>query len=67
MMTLFDKTGAPKIVPRCDYPVTGLRCVSRIYTDQAVFHLTDGHIVVTETFGTTLAHLRTLLDVPLTS
>src|SRR5262245_56069195 len=66
MMTLYDKTGAPKLVRECDYPITGLRCVSRIYTDQAVFHLTGGHVVVTETFGTTLADLRTRLDVPLT-
>ena len=67
MMTLFDKTGAPKLVPECTYPVTGLRCVSRVYTDRAVFHLTREAVVVTETFGTTLAQLRSLLAVPLGS
>jgi 3-oxoadipate CoA-transferase beta subunit len=67
MMTLFDKTGAPKLVRECDYPVTGLRCVSRIYTDHAIFHLTGGRVVVTETFGTTLSELRDRLDVPLTA
>ncbi|GAB3462732.1 3-oxoacid CoA-transferase subunit B [Actinophytocola sediminis] len=66
MMTLFDKTGAPKLVPECGYPITGRRCVSRVYTEQAVFHLTGGQIVVTETFGTTLPDLRARLDVPLT-
>jgi 3-oxoadipate CoA-transferase beta subunit len=65
MMTLFDKEGAPKLVRECTYPITGLQCVSRVYTDQAVFHLTDGEVVVTETFGTTLAELRDRLDVPL--
>jgi 3-oxoadipate CoA-transferase, beta subunit len=65
MMTLFDKHGAPKLVQRCAYPVTGLRCVSRVYTDRAVFHLTDDGVVVTETFGTTLADLRARLEVPL--
>jgi 3-oxoadipate CoA-transferase, beta subunit len=67
MMTLFDKTGAPKLVRECDYPVTGLRCVSRIYTDQAIFHLTGGRVVVTETFGTTVTELRDRLDLPLTT
>lgn len=65
MMTLFDKTGAPKLVPECDYPITGLRCVNRVYTDQAVFHLTAGDVLVAETFGTTLTTLSTRLDVPL--
>lgn len=65
MMTLFDKTGAPKLVRECGYPITGLRCVSRIYTDQVVFHLTGGRVLVTETYGTTLDELRTRLDVPL--
>jgi 3-oxoadipate CoA-transferase beta subunit len=67
MMTLFDKTGAPKLVRECDYPITGLRCVSRIYTDHAIFHLTGGRVVVTETFGTTLSELRDRLDVTLTA
>jgi 3-oxoadipate CoA-transferase beta subunit len=67
MMTLFDKAGAPKLVRECDYPITGLRCVSRIYTDRAVFHLTGGEVLVTETFGTTVDELRTRLDVPLTA
>jgi 3-oxoadipate CoA-transferase beta subunit len=67
MMTLFDRAGAPKLVPECTYPITGLRCVRRIYTDHAVFHLTGGRVVVTRTFGTTVADLRTRLDVPLTT
>ncbi|MCT2582055.1 3-oxoacid CoA-transferase subunit B [Actinophytocola gossypii] len=65
MMSLFDRNGTPKLVPECAYPVTGLRCVSRVYTDRAVFHLTGDGVRVTETFGTTLAELRARLDVPL--
>jgi 3-oxoadipate CoA-transferase beta subunit len=63
MMTLFDKAGRPKLVPRCTYPLTGLRCVSRVYTDVATFQLSPERVTVTETFGTTLAELATRLDV----
>ena len=57
MMTLFTKDGTAKIVPECTYPLTGLRCVSRVYTDYATFEMDltgDGHVRVLETFGVTL-------------
>src|SRR5919112_5226104 len=41
MMTLFAKDGRAKLVPECSYPLTGLACVSRVYTDLAVFDITD--------------------------
>lgn len=65
MMTLFTKTGAPKLVPECTYPLTGLRCVDRVYTDQAVFDITPRGLRVAQTFGTTLDELAGRLDVPL--
>ncbi len=37
MMDLLTKQGASKIVERCTYPVTGLACVKRIYSDLATF------------------------------
>jgi 3-oxoadipate CoA-transferase, beta subunit len=40
MMDLFTKEGASKLVERCSYPLTGVGCVSRIYTDHGVFDVT---------------------------
>src|ERR1700744_1515024 len=37
IMELLTKQGASKLVEACTYPVTGLACVSRVYTDLAVF------------------------------
>ncbi|MEU5099135.1 3-oxoacid CoA-transferase subunit B [Streptomyces sp. NPDC020996] len=65
MMTLFTKTGAPKLVPRCTYPLTGLGCVDRVYTDLAVFDITPEGVAVRETFGATLDELAGRLDLPL--
>ncbi|TQL69418.1 3-oxoadipate CoA-transferase beta subunit [Nocardioides albertanoniae] len=65
MMTLFDREGRPKLVPTCTFPVTGLSCVSRVYTDEAIFDLTSGEVVVVETFGSTVAELRARLEVTL--
>jgi 3-oxoadipate CoA-transferase beta subunit len=58
MMTLFTKDGTPKLVPQCTYPLTGLACVSRVYTDQAVFDLAPDGVHVRDTFGTTEGELR---------
>ncbi len=40
MMEHLTKGGESKIVSQCSYPVTALRCVSRIYTDLAVLEVT---------------------------
>jgi len=63
MMTLFAKDGSPKLVPECTYPLTGLACVSRVYTDLAIFHLTPDGVVVAETFGISFDELAGRLDV----
>ncbi|MER5750732.1 3-oxoacid CoA-transferase subunit B [Streptomyces sp. NPDC002088] len=65
MMTLFTRTGAPKLVPRCTYPLTGPGCVDRVYTDLAVFDITPQGVVVRETFGPTVGDLAGRLDLPL--
>ncbi|MDG6107232.1 3-oxoacid CoA-transferase subunit B [Dactylosporangium aurantiacum] len=66
MMTLFAKDGTSKLVPACTYPLTGVRCVSRVYTDHAVFLLDRaGGVRVRELFGITLDELRRRVPVPL--
>ena len=66
MMTLFDRAGAPKLVPECTYPLTGLRCVDRVYTDYATFYLDAGGPAVVATFGIGVAELSQRLGFALT-
>ncbi|GIE90070.1 3-oxoadipate CoA-transferase, beta subunit [Actinoplanes regularis] len=65
MMTLFAKDGTPKLVPDCTYPLTGLGCVDRVYTDLATFVIAPEGVVVRETYGITFAELGERLAVPL--
>ncbi|MUM16812.1 3-oxoadipate CoA-transferase [Mycobacterium sp. CBMA271] len=52
MMALFGKDGAPKLVPTCSYPLTAMRCVTRLYTDYAIFHRDSrNRLSIVETFG----------------
>jgi 3-oxoadipate CoA-transferase beta subunit len=64
MMTLFTKAGEPKLVPACTYPLTGVGCVSRVYTDHATFDIAPGGARIRETWGSTAAELRRRIDAP---
>jgi 3-oxoadipate CoA-transferase beta subunit len=66
MMEHQTKTGQSKIVDQCTYPLTGVGCVSRIYTDLAVIDIVDGELLVREMAeGLTLDELAILSGVPL--
>lgn len=65
MMYLLSRDGTAKVVSQCSYPLTGLTCVSRIYTDLAVFLIDQRGVVVRETFGTDVERLQQLIAVPL--
>lgn len=68
MMDLFTKTGESKLVERCSYPLTGLSCVSRIYSDVAVFDVgADGAKVVEMVEGLTIETLREMTGLDLQS
>ncbi len=51
MMELLTKKGESKLVEQCTYPITGIGCVSRVYTDVAVFDITADGVAVLEAFG----------------
>jgi 3-oxoadipate CoA-transferase beta subunit len=47
-MQHMTKEGAPRLVEKCSYPLTGVGVVNRIYTDLAVVDVADGAFVVRE-------------------
>lgn len=65
MMSLLSRDGRSKLVERCQYPLTGVACVSRVYTDLAVFLIEPHGVYVRETFGISFEELCDLVPVPL--
>ena len=65
MMDLLTRDGKSKIVPECTYPLTGIGCVSRIYTDLATFECgPEGLRLVDRVDGLELAELESLIGLP---
>jgi 3-oxoadipate CoA-transferase beta subunit len=66
MMEHLTKQGQSKIVAQCSYPLTGIGCVSRIYTDLAVIDVTPQGLKVVEIVdGLSFDELQRLSGVPL--
>jgi 3-oxoadipate CoA-transferase, beta subunit len=66
MMEHTTKAGEPKLVERCSYPLTGLGCVARLYTDLAVIDVTPQGLKVIELApGLSMQALQGLTAAPL--
>ena len=62
MMDLLTKQGVSKVVQACTYPLTGIACVKRIYTDLASFECTPyGLVLIDMVDGLTRGELESLL------
>lgn len=66
MMNLQARDGTAKLVQECTYPLTALGCVSRVYSDLAVFLIEPDAVVVRDLFGTTFDELTRRVGVRLT-
>ena len=66
MMDLLTKQGQSKLVSACSYPLTGIGCVKRVYTDLATLSCTaNGLLVIDMVPGLTLEALSELIGLPL--
>ena len=66
MMDLLTKQGISKIVDRCTYPLTGLACVKRVYTDLATFACTpQGLQLIDAVEGLSREALEAIVGLPI--
>jgi 3-oxoadipate CoA-transferase beta subunit len=66
MMELQTKSGESKLVRECTYPLTGVACVTRVYTDVATIDITpEGPRVVDTIAGLGFEDLQRMAGVPL--
>ena len=66
MMDLLTKQGQSKIVSECSYPITGLACVKRIYTDLATLEITSqGLRLIDAVEGLSREELEKLVGLPI--
>ena len=66
MMDLLTKAGDSKLVAQCSYPLTGIGCVSRVYSDIAIFEVgANGARVIEMVDGLTIERLRELTGLDL--
>jgi 3-oxoadipate CoA-transferase beta subunit len=66
MMDFLTKQGQSKLVQTCNYPLTGIGCVKRVYTDLATLACTpQGLVVIDMVDGLGLDALSALIGLPL--
>ncbi|TWO70397.1 3-oxoacid CoA-transferase subunit B [Caenimonas sedimenti] len=66
MMDLLTKQGESKLVERCSYPLTGIACVKRVYTDLATLECTPRGLRLIDTVpGLSHAELEQLVGLPI--
>ena len=66
MMDLLTKKGESKVVARCGYPLTGIGCVKRIYTDLCTLECSPVGLRLIDTVpGLDATSLSTLIGLPL--
>ena len=66
MMDLLTKQGQSKVVSQCTYPLTGLACVKRIYTDLATLDITpQGLRLIDAVDGLSREALEQLVGLPI--
>ena len=66
MMDLLTKKGESKVVAQCSYPITGIACVKRIYSELATLECTpNGLKLIDMVEGLTHAELEKMLGLPI--
>lgn len=66
MMDLLTKKGESKVVGQCSYPITGMACVKRIYSELATLECTpQGLKLIDMVEGLTHAELEKMLGLPI--
>jgi 3-oxoadipate CoA-transferase beta subunit len=66
MMDLLTKQGASKVVAQCSYPLTGIGCVRRIYTELCTLECTPQGLKLIDTVdGLSHAALEQLVGLPI--
>ncbi len=66
MMDLLTKKGESKVVSQCSYPITGIACVKRIYSELATLECTPkGLLLIDMVDGLTHAELEKMLGLPI--
>ena len=68
MMDLLTRQGQSKVVTQCTYPLTGIACVKRIYTDLATLECTpQGLKLIDKVAGLAHAELEELVGLPISA